>query len=260
MCSLYRLPGFVISRFFFIHIFCHYWGKGNRSFYRGLRYIEVPLQWGSKKNTNKEVSGSYHVVLMICFLSLIFNLKRFAGRIIPHLSGVIQLTAPRHNQTKLAFCTAVRSFRYHFISSVQAGTTESQHCWAKNVGNCCVCVGVGVQTDLAQSHADVLKLRANERNNSRQCWELLTNKQAKQGKEKKKKNDLRSNHDDTTLLEAVSLWHGYKHVRSRSQAAQLVLKGMRGARSGERTGSARKKRQRSRLSLSPEDKKPLVAC
>ena len=35
---------------------------------------------------------------------------------------------------------------------------------------------------------------------------------------------------------------------------------MRGARSGERTGSTRKKRERSRLSLSPEDKKPLVAC
>lgn len=45
---------------------------------------------------------------------------------------------------------------------------------------------------------------------------LTTNKQAKQGKQKKKKNDRRSNQDDTILLEAVSLWHGYKHVRSRS--------------------------------------------
>ena len=45
---------------------------------------------------------------------------------------------------------------------------------------------------------------------------LTTNKQAKQGKEKKKKNDLRNNQDDTTLLDAVSLWHGYKHVWSRS--------------------------------------------
>ena len=190
MCSLYRLPGFVISRFFFIHIFCHYWGKGNRSFYRGLRYIKVPLQWGSKKNTNKEVSGSYHVVLMICFLSLIFNLKRFAGRIIPHLSGVIQLKAPRHNQTKLAFCTAVCSFRYHFVSSVQADTTESPHCWAKDVGNVASVLAVvckSIQPG-APTYADVLKLRASGRNNSRQCWELLTNKQAKQkGKERKRK-------------------------------------------------------------------------
>jgi len=32
MCSLYR------SSF---HIFYHYWGKENRSLYRGFRYIEV---------------------------------------------------------------------------------------------------------------------------------------------------------------------------------------------------------------------------
>ena len=31
---------FVISRFFF-YIFYFYWGKENRSLYRGLRYIEV---------------------------------------------------------------------------------------------------------------------------------------------------------------------------------------------------------------------------
>ena len=45
---------------------------------------------------------------------------------------------------------------------------------------------------------------------------LTTNKQAKQGKKKKKKNELRSNQDDTTLLEVVSLWHRYKHVWSSS--------------------------------------------
>ena len=175
MCSLYRLPGFVKSRFFFIHIFCHYWGKGNRSFYRGLRYIEVPLQWGSKKKTNKEVSGSYHVVLMVRFLSLIFNLKRFAGRIIPHLSGVIQLKAPRHNQTKLAFCTAVCSFRYHFISSVQADTTESQHSWAKDVGNIasvsavvCKPIQPPKQTFLSYVETD-----ATTPNNVGSCWSTM---------------------------------------------------------------------------------------
>ena len=52
---------------------------------------------------------------------------------------------------------------------------NSQHCWAKNVGNCYVCVASGVQTDVAASHADVLKLCANGRNNSQQCWELLPN-------------------------------------------------------------------------------------
>ena len=44
---------FTITRFSYIkvlfHIFYHYWGKENRSFFRGLRYIEVcyievPLQ------------------------------------------------------------------------------------------------------------------------------------------------------------------------------------------------------------------------
>ena len=27
------------------------------------------------------------------------------------------------------------------------GRNNSQHCWASNVGSCCVCVGSGVQTD-----------------------------------------------------------------------------------------------------------------
>ena len=27
------------------HIFYYYWGKENRSLYRGLCYIEVPLYW-----------------------------------------------------------------------------------------------------------------------------------------------------------------------------------------------------------------------
>ena len=27
------------------HIFYYYWGKENRSLYRGLRYIEVPLNF-----------------------------------------------------------------------------------------------------------------------------------------------------------------------------------------------------------------------
>ena len=176
MGSLYRLRGFVISRLFFIHIFYYYWGKENRSLYRGLRCIKVPLQWRSKKNTNKEVSNSYHVVLIICFLqlSLIFNLKRFGCRMIPHLSGVIQLTASRHNRTKLAFCTAVCSFLYHFISSVQVDATTPNIAGSKECWECCVCVGSGVQTDLA-SRADVLKLRVNRRNNSQQCWEFLAN-------------------------------------------------------------------------------------
>ena len=53
ICSLQR--GFVISRFLF-HMFYYYWGKENRSLYRGLRYIEVrSLYRGSTVSSHDEL-------------------------------------------------------------------------------------------------------------------------------------------------------------------------------------------------------------
>lgn len=76
---------------------------------------------------------------------------------------------------------------------------------------------------------------------------LTTNKQAKQGKEKKKKNDLRSNQDDTTLLEAVSLWHGYKQV-VRSLLSRCL--NVRGAQHQRKEQGAREKNERGHACLS----------
>ena len=78
---------FTITRFSYIkvlfHIFYYYWGKENRSFFRGLRYIEVcyievPLQKslmtlifsGSEIVVNKV--GKFCLVVLCRFLSRFF--------------------------------------------------------------------------------------------------------------------------------------------------------------------------------------------
>ena len=84
---------FTITRFSYIkvlfHIFYHYWGKENRSFFRGLRYIEVcyievPLQKslmtlifsGLEIVVNRV--GKFCLVVLCRFLSRFFLLLLFS--------------------------------------------------------------------------------------------------------------------------------------------------------------------------------------
>ena len=88
---------FTITRFGYIkvlfHIFCHDWGKENRSFFRGLRYIEVcyievPLQKslitltfsGLEIVVNKV--GKFCLVVLCRFLSRFFSVVVFVANLV----------------------------------------------------------------------------------------------------------------------------------------------------------------------------------